>query len=184
VHVRPRQTDAPHEPSNPTTTKPTAAVLVDWHASGGRCEASICGTDLTIYRNGAWHSGVGNSVRTGQLPTRVLGDFVQRVDGQIDALRDLEPTGGLCPSAYDGSDITVTFHNGSTSITVTNCDRRNPANSREIPGDNPLLRYTTALVMFVLFEDAPDPGRNLVEYHESGGHCREICPEEHVTIGA
>jgi hypothetical protein len=171
-------------PSNPTTTKPTAPVLVDYHASGGLCPVRRCGTDLTIYRNGAWHARFDGRVADGQLHARTLGDLIQRVDGQIGTLRDLKPTGGLCPSAYDGSDITVTFHAGRTSITVTNCDQRNRANSREIPGDNPLLRYTTQLIPFLSVEDAPTPGRILVDYQESGGDCREICPEERVTIGS
>ena len=174
----------PTRPSMPTTTKPTAPVLVDYHASGGMCPPSQCGTDVTIYRDGAWHGRFGDRVVDDRLHARTLGELVQRVDGQIGTLRDLKPSGGLCPSAYDGSDITVTFHAGSTSTTVTNCDQRNPANSREIPGDNPLLRYTSELIFFLMVEDAHDPGRILVDYHESGGHCQQACPEERVTIGA
>ena len=30
----------------------------------------------------------------------------------------------------------------------------------------------------------PTPGKVLVQWDEQGGHCREACPEEHVTVNA
>jgi hypothetical protein len=32
--------------------------------------------------------------------------------------------------------------------------------------------------------EPPPPAKVLVQYHESGGHCRETCPEERATINA
>ena len=173
----------PPQPTKPPTTKPPAmTVLIEYKASGGMCPVDMCGADVTIYRSGAWHSSVGSRESDGQLDATVARDLAQRVDSQIASLADLPDGPELCPSAYDGSDITITFHAGRTSTTVTNCDEKDRSRNVEIPGRNPLLRHTTELIGSLLY-DTPTPGKNLVEYHESGGHCREICPEENVTIG-
>jgi hypothetical protein len=153
-------THGPGKPSRTTTTTtvPRGIVLIEYTASGGMCPDDLCGAKVTIYRDGAYHLSVGTREADGQLDAKAARDLTRRVDSQFATLFRLPPGPELCPSAYDGSDITIRFHaEGEDNFwTVTNCDPNDRSRNVEIPGDNPLLRYTTQVIADLLGQlDAP-----------------------------
>jgi hypothetical protein len=169
--------------SKPPVTRPDppAGTLLEYTASGGLCPDAQCGVKVTVYRSGAWHGSAGSREIDGQLDPATTRELASRIQRQVGTLADL-PTGPeLCPVAYDGSAITITFQSGGSPVTVTNCDQQDPGNNVEIPGTNPLLQYTVRFVTN-LVRPQPTPSRTLVQYHESGGHCMETCPEERAEI--
>jgi hypothetical protein len=167
--------------SKPPVTRPPDTVLLNYTATGGNCPEGLCGARVTISRNGAYHAVNGTRQADGQLDAATLRTLTGRIESEIGSLANLEPAPALCPSAYDGSDITITFHVRPAPVSVTNCDQTDHSKNREIPGTNPLLVYTTRLVSSLL-TIPPATDKLLVEYHESGGHCRETCPEVRATI--
>lgn len=163
----------------PTTTAP-AAPLVRWASQGGMCPADQCSTVVTIARDGTWHAEQRGTTTEGHLDPATLRTLTRSVDTGVGSLADLKP--GTCPLAYDGPSLTVTFSTGDRTVTVTNCDGRDPRNNKEIPGDNPLLLQTSRVVAGIL-RGRPAPAPALVEYSESGGHCIEMCPVLAARIG-
>jgi hypothetical protein len=145
-------THGPGRPPRSTTTATTAVprgiVLIEYTASGGLCPENQCGRKATIYRDGAYHLSAGGRESDGQLEAGAARELTQRVDREFSTLFRLPPGPELCPSAADGSDIRMRIHaEGEDNMwVVTNCDPVDPGRNVEIPGDNPLLRYTTALI--------------------------------------
>lgn len=181
-------THGPGRPPRTTTTLPppdARNVLIEYKASGGMCPDAMCGAKVTILRNGAYHLTSGSRESDGQLDAATARDLTQRVDSQLSTLFHLPPGPELCPSAYDGSDITIMFSGQGEDnfVRVTNCDPTDHSRNVAIPGTNPLMQYSTQLIAGLLYP-APAPSKLLVEYHESGGRCREMCPVENATIGA
>jgi hypothetical protein len=172
-----------HPPGTPPTTAPApGAALVEWTAGGGLCPQGLCSSAARISTDGTWTATNGPTTTSGRLDAATTAELNRRVRTQVDTLATLERSDGLCPSAYDGSDITVTFHVGGRAVTVSNCDQADPANSRVIPGDNALLVYTSGLVAG-LGRTPPSTDRPLVEWHSEGGHCLPgACPAQQARI--
>jgi hypothetical protein len=144
--------------TKPPVTAPAPGPLVEYSASGGMCIDRVCGVEVTIHRDGTWQATRGTRQADGRLEPSTVGQLSARIEREIHTLADLKPAPELCPEAYDGSNLTFSFHTGTTSVTVTNCDRDNPANNREIPSTNALLLSTTRLVNSLLPNDPPPAG--------------------------
>ena len=109
--------------------------------SGGFCHPlAPCDVDLVVQRDGAWTARTGQFSGEGQLPAEELESLVRHIEAGLPTLDGLPPRRQMyCPSAYDGIDVTVSVSLGGSTVSVTNCDPRDPAASLEVPGDNALL---------------------------------------------
>lgn len=119
------------------------AVLVDWSSIGGLCpvDMDVCYRVARIQENGRWDAVDRGRPIGGQLDAATTATLATRVRVEVPTLASLPPSDqpGLCPSAYDGSDITFTFHVDFQQTTVSNC-------TKKIPGGNALLEYTGGIV--------------------------------------
>jgi hypothetical protein len=109
--------------------------------SGGFCHPlAPCDVDLVVQRDGGWTARTGQFAGEGQLPAEELDALVRHIEAGLPTLDDLPPRRQMyCPSEYDGIDVTVSVSLGGSTVSVTNCDPRDPAASLEVPGDNALL---------------------------------------------
>jgi hypothetical protein len=165
-----------HPPGTPpTTTPPRPTALVEWTREGGLCLPMTCNHSARINSDGSWTKIDGDVATAGTLDPAATAELTRRIQTQVGTLSTLERHSNGCAAAYDGQDDTYTFHAGRRDVKVSTCEF-------VIPGDNALLLYT-AKVIAGLRQGPPPTGKLLVEYHESGGHCRETCPEQTATIG-
>jgi hypothetical protein len=130
-------------------------ALVRWTATGGRCDPLLCSQSVTIKADGSW-SALRGSIdlanvpsRQGRLDEAATAELRQRVGAGLDSLATLAPSDGLCPSAYDGRDITYRLFVEGRGRRVSNC-------TRVIPGDNELLLYLRDIVTPIA-DSVPSP---------------------------
>jgi hypothetical protein len=178
--VHPPKGPPPTRPTTTTTKPATAEILFEYRASGGLCPDTACGTTMTFRRDGSYHLMQGQQERDGQAHRFVLINLIAQMEEGLDTLADLPKRTGPCPSASDGSDITITFHAGGETVTVSNCAQPR-SESVEIPGDSELLQSVSEVVRDPEFQPVPRPA--FFQYQERGGVCLDTpCAEEHVDL--
>jgi hypothetical protein len=177
----------PHKPrtTTTTTTRSPGSPLAEYAAYGGLCPPDTpgCGpVQVTIGRNGDWQASVGAERRAGRLDAASLTLLANLIEHGVDSLAYLPvlTPNMACPAAYDAQNITMTFHQGSRPVTVTNCDEQDPSRSLSIPGDNGLLLDLYWLASFLA--RGPAVNQALVRWQASGGDCPQTCPVDHVEI--
>jgi hypothetical protein len=160
-----------HPPGSTTpTTAPAATVLVEFTAVGGFCAPPGCDRGATIRSDGTWVTTQRGVPAEGRLDAAATAALTDRIRRQVGTLATLKPSPGVCPVAYDGQNLTYSFHVGPKVVTVTNC-APDPRDSKVVPGDNALLLYIDQLIRG-LGRTPPPTGAALVEWSSTGGDCR------------
>jgi hypothetical protein len=170
-----------------TVPRPGRTALLEYRAAGGNCPPATpgCGpVEVVIGRDGAWRSSVGSERREGRLDAASLRLTTNLIEHGADTLDGLPtaPPNLACPSSYDGQDVTITYHLRSRPVTVTNCDRVDPSRSKSLSWDNGLIVQTFTLAGYL--SSGPRDYQPLIEWRASGGHCREACPRQQVSVMA
>jgi hypothetical protein len=129
-------------PGHPTTsgTRPSDdKILVEYYERGGHCR-EICPEErATINADGSWAATSGPVATNGTLTAAQLAELKDLIQTQARRLNSLPPSNDdICPSAYDGRDIDITFHTSGREVTVSNCDK-------DFDGSE-LLQHTIELV--------------------------------------
>lgn len=109
-----------------------ANVVIRWKAEGGLCATGqVCSASYEIRDDGTWLL-LPDAAR-GRLTSDTLKRLTDAVTQQADSLRDLPRLStASCPSAVDGSDITISVVSGAEQVSVSNCDVR-------FDPDNPVI---------------------------------------------
>ena len=128
---------SPAPPRAPTDQTPDAE-LASLSTSGGLCVADDpagqpCGSTFAVLAGGTW---VASSGERGMLTSSSMA----RLRGAIDEteIAPVEPFTGTCPTAYDGSEVTVTYVRSGQRVEVASC-------SWVLDTDDVLMRTLTDL---------------------------------------
>jgi len=97
--------------------------LVSIDAHGGHCLEGACGAVTTIFRNGRLTvQGSGDPV-TDAVDPSLLATLGAAVDSADYARIMAVPFTGECPTAFDGQELTYTFHPaGRAPVTFSSCE--------------------------------------------------------------
>jgi hypothetical protein len=97
--------------------------LVSIDAHGGHCLEGACGTVTTILRNGRQTiEGSGDPI-TDAVDPSLLATLAAAVDSADYARIMAVPFTGECPIAFDGQELTYTFHPaGRAPVTIASCE--------------------------------------------------------------
>jgi hypothetical protein len=97
--------------------------LVSIDAHGGHCLEGACGAVTTILRNGRLTvEGSGDPV-TDAVDPSLLATLAAAIDSADYARIMAVPFTGECPTAFDGQELTYTFHPaGRAPITIASCE--------------------------------------------------------------
>lgn len=114
--------DHPPGSSAPSTSTATTDVILRWTAEGGLCpDGRVCAAGYEIRADGTWTSTTDTS--RGTLGGDLLKELTDAMSDGVASLRSLRKKDvRSCPSAADGSDITVTFETAQGPVTISNCD--------------------------------------------------------------
>ena len=104
--------------------EPTPAVpLVSIEWRGGLCPYGGCSTTLNVGSDGAYRFSEGDGTEstgfTDAALSSELSDAIARADFDAVRVRGFTET---CPTAYDGQEITYTFHGPAGDETMSTCE--------------------------------------------------------------
>lgn len=96
-----------------------SGLLVRMYIHGGLCATGECSTTKTINRD-------GTVLVDGRFRKKLNGDEVARLKNLIEsadfaAVRSQKFT-GICPTAYDGSEVIYTFYTRGGQETISSCE--------------------------------------------------------------
>ncbi len=112
----------------PTTSAPTSApddpgaLLAELVVQGGMCVAGSCGFEFTVLQDGRWHAS-----GAAEAPD----DAGTLEDGQLEELRTAvaettlgaaPPFTGTCPTAYDGTELVVSWRGDGERRSASSCE--------------------------------------------------------------
>jgi len=101
------------------TPEPFALVAIE--QTGGECAEGMCTRLVNIEGDGTLHEVIPKDVVLGVVPEELrdaLRIEIERADYRQIASR---PFTGTCPTAYDGQQITYTFHPSTGDRTIDSC---------------------------------------------------------------
>ena len=97
--------------------------LVSIDAHGGHCLEGACGAVTTILRNGQLTVEGSDEPVTDAVDPSLLTQLAAAVDSADYARIMAVPFTGECPTAFDGQELTYTFHPaGRAPITIASCE--------------------------------------------------------------
>lgn len=98
--------------------------LVDIDAHGGLCVQGACRTVTTIERSGRVTVTSGGAAPVSQaIDPGAIAALAAAVDAADYARITAVPFDDLCPTAYDGQELTYTFHpTGRQPVTFSSCE--------------------------------------------------------------
>jgi len=101
---------------------PQPAHLLTMAAAGGLCPYGVCRTDLSLETDGTYVLQDGDAVpREGaadQARLVQLAEYINKAD--FNEIKS-HPFPDLCPTAYDGTEMTYTFHTSHGTEVVASC---------------------------------------------------------------
>jgi hypothetical protein len=101
------------------TPEPFALVAIE--QTGGECATGMCTRLVNIEGDGTLHEVIPKDVVLGVVPEELrdaLRVEIERADYRQIASR---PFTGTCPTAYDGQQVTYTFHPSTGDRTIDSC---------------------------------------------------------------
>ena len=97
--------------------------LVTVEAHGGHCIGGECRSTITIGRDGRVTGERGGKTLDGRLTDALLQPLAGAVDATDFVAITAVPFDGVCPIAFDGQELTYTFHPvGRAAVTFSNCE--------------------------------------------------------------
>jgi hypothetical protein len=97
--------------------------LVSIDAHGGHCLEGACGTVTTILRNGRLTIESSGDPIADAVDPSLLATLAAAVDSADYARIMAVPFTGECPIAFDGQELTYTFHPaGRAPVTIASCE--------------------------------------------------------------
>ena len=94
------------------------ALLASVQLTGGECPTGTCSSRFDVYRDGRVERPDGPPQ---QLDAATLGRLHAQVEGADWEAILARPFTGECPTAYDGQEITYTFHAVGGPVTIASC---------------------------------------------------------------
>ena len=113
---------APSVAAEPTNTA-AAPTLLTVKLSGGHCINGQCEAVREIAADGAYVVADGTGAQTsGTLDPALLAELKAQIAQADFAQIKAQPFTGTCPIAYDGQEITYTFHTAGGEETFSSCE--------------------------------------------------------------
>lgn len=103
-------------PSPTPTPEATSELMLKINASGGLCQYGTCNSEIIIKENGSYSYILDNSKKNGVIPqsdASALRKLIQEAD--FVAIKS-KKYNAVCPSAYDGQELTYTFYPSGEKI--------------------------------------------------------------------
>lgn len=116
---------------------PTETLLASRTVQGGRCITGLCLRRYRVYADGRWDYTDNTRSSDGRLSPEDL----DAVEDAVVSTRifDAAPFTGLCPTAWDGSEIVYVWVDDDSLYRESTC-------TREIPDTDPLVEVLERLV--------------------------------------
>ena len=130
------ETSVPVTSVSPTDI-PTDTLLASRTAQGGRCVNGLCERRYRVYVDGRWDYVANTRSSEGHLSPDDLAALQAAVD--TTRILDADPFTGLCPTAWDGSEIVYVWFDDDGRHEESTC-------TREIPDTDPLVEVLERLV--------------------------------------
>lgn len=106
----------------PTTTT-AASTLLTVKLSGGMCVQGQCWAVREIAEDGSYVTADGTGAQnSGTLDAALLAELKAQIAQADFAQIKAQPFTGTCPIAYDGQEVTYTFHTARGEETFSNCE--------------------------------------------------------------
>lgn len=97
-------------------------VVATVESQGGRCIYGLCHIFVTLYSDGTFVSVTGpDEPVIHQVDAELVQSLTEAIETtDYEAIRSEHFT-GTCPVAYDGQELTYTFHNGAAAERLASC---------------------------------------------------------------
>lgn len=118
----PSSVPIPSTNAAPTTTT-VAPTLLSMKLSGGFCQYGQCWAVREIAEDGSYVVADGTGAQnSGTLDPTLLTELKAQIEQADFAEIKAQPFTGTCPIAYDGQEVTYTFHTAQGEHTFSNCE--------------------------------------------------------------
>lgn len=105
----PATTPTSNRPVN-VTAQTANAVMLKVASTGGLCPYGLCRSETVITENGSYtYTGGSVMQKTGAFSPEEVATLRRLIDQADFAVIKAKPFTGICPTAYDGQEMTYTF---------------------------------------------------------------------------